>query len=338
MTGVAISGAIPVPRIKLDLRPLWLVLAVIAIMLPSIGNVGTWTTLTIAGLAMGMIIFVVASGLTLVFGLMDVLNFGHGVFITVGAYLAMSVMGGLGSWSDSPSALLNVGVIVAALLVSAASVAAVGFAFEKVLIRPVYGMPLKQILVTMGGTIIGEEMIKMVWGPDQFALSLPSVLRGSIAIGDASVEKCRLLAVVVGLIILAGLVWTLNRTKVGLLVRAGVQDREMVEAFGYRIRRLFIGVFVGGAALAGLGGALWAMYQQALVPQVGTQLNALILIVIIMGGLGSTIGCFVGALLVGLATNYVGFLAPKAALFSTIALMVGVLLWRPRGLYPVDQV
>jgi branched-chain amino acid transport system permease protein len=119
------------------------------------------------------------------------------------------------------------------------------------------------------------------------------------------------------------------------LIRAGVQDREMVEALGYRIRRLFVGVFVAGSALAGLGGVLWAFYQQSVIPQIGAQVNVLIFIVIIIGGLGSTFGCFIGALLVGLIANYIGFLAPKVALFSTIGLMVGVLLWRPQGLYPV---
>ena len=133
------------------------------------------------------------------------------------------------------------------------------------------------------------------------------------------------------------LAWTLTRTKIGLLIRAGVQDREMVESLGYRIRRLFVGVFVAGSALAGLGGVMWGLYQQNVIPQIGAQVNVLIFIVIIIGGLGSTLGCFVGALLVGLMANYTGFLAPKVALFSNIALMVAVLLWRPQGLYPVTQ-
>jgi branched-chain amino acid transport system permease protein len=137
--------------------------------------------------------------------------------------------------------------------------------------------------------------------------------------------------------VFAALLWALNRTKVGLLVRAGVQDREMVEALGYRIRRLFVGVFVAGSALAGLGGMLWGLYQQIVVPQIGAQVNVLIFIVIIIGGLGSTLGCFVGALAVGLLANYAGFLAPKVALVSNIALMVAVLLWRPQGLYPVTN-
>jgi branched-chain amino acid transport system permease protein len=212
-----------------------------------------------------------------------------------------------------------------------------GWVFERLIIRPVYGMHLKQILITMGGMIIGEELIKVVWGPEQIALPLPESLRGSFIFGDAAVEKYRLLAVLVGVAVFAAMVWTLNRTKVGLLVRAGVQDREMVESLGYRIRQLFIGVFVVGSALAGLGGVMWGLYQQSVIPQMGAQVNVLIFIVIIIGGLGSTTGALIGALLVGLMANYTGFLAPKVALFSNIALMVAILLWRPQGVYPVTN-
>ena len=146
-----------------------------------------------------------------------------------------------------------------------------------------------------------------------------------------------MLAVLIGLVVFAALLWVLNRTKLGLLIRAGVQDREMVESLGYRIERLFVAVFVAGSALAGLGGVMWGLYQQSVTPQIGAQVNVLIFIVIIIGGLGSTLGCFVGALLVGLVANYAGFAAPKVALFSNIALMVAILLWRPRGLYPVTN-
>ena len=214
---------------------------------------------------------------------------------------------------------------------------AVGLAFERYIVQPVYGQHLKQILITMGGMIIGEELIKVIWGPAQIALPLPETLRGSLFLGEAAIEKYRLLAVVVGLAVFAALTWVLTRTKLGLLIRAGVQDREMVEALGYRIKRLFVGVFVVGSALAGLGGVLWGLYQQTVTPQMGAQVNVLIFIVIIIGGLGSTGGALIGALLVGLMANYTGFLAPKVALFSNIALMVGVLLWRPQGVYPVTN-
>ena len=166
-------------------------------------------------------------------------------------------------------------------------------------------------------------------------LSLPEALRGAISIGDVTIDRFRLVAVVVGGVVLAALLYTLNRTKIGLLIRAGVQDREMVESLGYRIRRLFVGVFAAGSALAGLGGCLWGMNAQIVFPQIGGQVNVLLFIVIIIGGLGSTLGCLVGALLIGLMTNYIGFVAPTLTMFSSIGLMVAVLLWRPQGLYPV---
>jgi branched-chain amino acid transport system permease protein len=326
-----------IPKAQFDWRPLALVAVLMALALPAIGSPSTWLTLTIAGLAMGLIVFIIASGLTLVFGLMDVLNFGHGVFIALGAFVATSVLGGMADWTGAASLWRNLGAVFLAMLAAMAVAGAIGFAFERVIVRPVYGMHLKQILITMGGMIVGEEIIKVIWGPTQIPLPLPETLRGAFLIGDAAVEKYRLLAVAIGLVVFAAMLWTLNRTKVGLLVRAGVQDREMVESLGYRIRRLFVGVFVTGSALAGLGGVLWGLYQQNVVPQIGAQVNVLIFIVIIIGGLGSTLGCFVGALLVGLMANYTGFLVPKVALFSNIGLMVAILLWRPRGLYPVTN-
>ncbi len=322
---------------ELDWKPMALVPALALIALPAVGSGSTWLTLTVAGLAMGMIIFIIASGLTLVFGLMDVLNFGHGVFIALGAFVATTVLASMGSYTTADSLWLNLVALLPAMLVAMAVAGALGWVFERLIIRPVYGMHLKQILITMGGMIIGEEMIKVIWGPEQIALPLPESLRGSFIFGDAAVEKYRLLAVLVGAAVFAAMVWTLNRTKVGLLVRAGVQDREMVESLGYRIRQLFIGVFVVGSALAGLGGVMWGLYQQTVTPQMGAQVNVLIFIVIIIGGLGSTLGALIGALLVGLMANYTGFLVPKVALFSNIALMVAILLWRPQGVYPVTN-
>jgi branched-chain amino acid transport system permease protein len=322
---------------ELDLKPLLLVPLLALIALPLIGSPSSWLTLTVAGLAMGMIIFVIASGLTLVFGLMDVLNFGHGVFIALGAFVATSVLGSMSDWTQSANVWLNLAAVLPAMWVAMAVTAALGLAFERFIVQPVYGQHLKQILITMGGMIMGEELIKVIWGPQQIPLPLPEGFRGAWLLGDAAIEKYRMFAVVIGLLVFAGLAWLLNRTKVGLLIRAGVQDREMVESLGYRIHRLFVGVFVMGSALAGLGGVLWGMYQQSVVPQMGAHVNVLIFIVIIMGGLGSTLGALIGALLVGLMANYTGFLFPKLALFSNIALMVAVLLWRPQGVYPITN-
>ncbi|HEX5390499.1 MAG TPA: branched-chain amino acid ABC transporter permease [Burkholderiaceae bacterium] len=318
-----------------DYKPLLLVPLLALIALPLTGSASTWLTLTVAGLAMGMIVFVIASGLTLVFGLMDVLNFGHGVFIALGAFVATSVFAAMGTYVEADSFWLNLMALLPAMLVAMAVAGALGYVFERFIVKPVYGQHLKQILITMGGMIIGEELIKVIWGPQQIAMPLPVSLRGAFIFGEAAVEKYRVLAVLVGALVFLAMVWTLNRTKVGLLIRAGVQDREMVESLGYRIVRLFIGVFVAGSALAGLGGVMWGLYQQTVIPQMGAQVNVLIFIVIIIGGLGSTTGALIGALLVGLMANYTGFLAPKVALFSNIALMVAILLWRPQGVYPV---
>jgi len=321
----------------LDYKPLVLVPLLALVVLPFIGSASTWLTLTVAGLAMGMIIFIIASGLTLIFGLMDVLNFGHGVFIALGAFVATSVLGLMADWTGSGELWRNLVAVLPAMLAAMLVAGALGIVFERFLVRPVYGNHLKQILITMGDAIIGEELIKVVWGPQQIPLPLPAGMQGSWFIGDAAVEKYRVVAVVVGLVVFAGLAWVLARTKVGLLIRAGVQDREMVEALGYRIRRLFIGVFVVGCALAGLGGVMWGLYQQNVIPQMGGQVLILIFIVLIIGGLGSTGGALIGALLVGLMANYTGFLLPKGALFSNIALMVAILLCGPQGVYAVGN-
>ena len=320
-----------------DYTPLLLVPLLALLAWPLVGSSSTWVTLTAAGLAMGLIIFIIASGLTLIFGLMDVLNFGHGVFIALGAFLATTVLGGLSGWTTVAALGPNLAALMAAVTVGMLAAAALGLAFERFIVRPVYGQHLKQILITMGGMIMGEELIKVVWGPEQRPLPLPEALRGSLLVGDAAIEKYRLIAMVVGLAVFAALAWTLGRTKIGLLIRAGVHDREMVESLGYRIRRLFVGVFIMGSALAGLGGVMWGLYQQNVTPQIGSHVNVLIFIVIIIGGLGSTGGALIGALLVGLMANYTGFLAPKVALFSNIALMAAVLLCRPQGIYAVTQ-
>lgn len=332
----AIDTGAALPRRRIDIAPALTPLLVAAVAAPFIGSPSTFVTLTVAGLAMGMMIFTMASGLTLVFGLMDVLNFGHGAFISLGAYVATLVLLPLAAWSQADSLGLNLGVLLLALFAAVAACAAAGFVFERVLIVPVYGQHLKQILVTIGGAIVAEQLLYALFGPQQIALPLPTALRGSIVIGDAAIEKYRIIATIIGLIVFAAQMLILNRTKIGLLIRAGVENREMVEALGYRIDRLFVGVFMAGSGLAGLGGALWALYREQAHASMGGELLVLVFIVIIVGGLGSVGGCFTGAVLVALIANYAGFLAPKLALISNILLMVVVLLWRPRGLYPAS--
>ncbi len=176
-----------------------------------------------------------------------------------------------------------------------------------------------------------------IWGAQPLALAKPALLRGSFTVGGAAIEHYRVVAIVLGLAVFVGMELVLNRTRLGLLVRAGVENREMVESLGFRIRRLFVGVFVAGTALAGVGGAMWAIYQELVTAAIGSDMTILVFIIVIIGGLGSVTGCFAGSVLVGLVANYVGFLAPTLALGSNIAAMVAILLWRPRGLFPLAK-
>ncbi|WP_238547657.1 branched-chain amino acid ABC transporter permease [Meridianimarinicoccus roseus] len=297
----------------------------------------SWVTLTLAGLAMGMMVFLMASGLTLIFGLMDVINFGHGAFVSLGAFVGVSVLAALAGWMAAPSLPLNLAAVGAAVLAAMAVTGAAGYAFERVIVRPVYGAHLKQILVTVGGLIIAEQLIYVIWGPAEIYISRPEMLKGAMVFGGVALETYRLLAVAVGLAVFAVMGAVLRLTRIGLIVRAGVQDGEMVEALGYRLRRVFIGVFVTGSALAGLGGVLWALYQEVVTAHMGADLMVLVFVVVIIGGLGSVTGCFLGALMIGLVQNYTAFVEPKLALVSTIAVLVLVLMWRPTGMLARDR-
>ncbi|CAN5126527.1 branched-chain amino acid ABC transporter permease [soil metagenome] len=332
-----LAAAEPLPQTKRDFIPLLLPVILALVIIPFIGSPSTWVTLTIASLAMGMMIFIMASGLTLVFGLMDVLNFGHGAFIAVGAYVATLVLVPMSGYVQADSLWLNLAALAPAALLSMAVSGALGLVFERVLILPVYGNHLKQILITMGGLIVAEQALYALWGPQRIPLPLPTSLRGSFIFGDVAIAKYRVLAMIVGLVVFGFILLVLNRTKIGLLIRAGVENREMVEALGYRIKRLFLGVFMAGSALAGLGGIMWGLYREEIHAAMGADLMVLVFIVIIIGGLGSIGGCFIGAILVAMIANYGGFLIPKLALVSNILLMVAVLMWRPRGLYPVTN-
>jgi branched-chain amino acid transport system permease protein len=307
-------------------------LAAIALLL--IADFSTWTTLTVAGLAMGMMIFLMASGLSLIFGLMDVLNFGHSAFISFGAFIAASVLAALSSWVTGGSAALNLLALMAAIGAATAFGTVAGWLFERVIVRPVYRDHLRQILITIGALIVAEQLILAIWGGAPIPVPKPAVLRGSLIIGDVNIEIYRIFAFLLGLAVYIAMHFALNRTRIGLLIRAGVENREMVEALGFRIDRLFIGVFMAGSALAAMGGAMWAGYQSLITPLLGAEMLIIVFIVVIIGGLGSIQGSLLGAILVGLMTNYVAFLAPKVSLASNMLLMMAVLLWRPYGLRP----
>lgn len=232
--------------------PLLLLPALILLGYLAMPSSSSWLTLTVSGLAMGMMIFIMASGMTLVFGLMDVINFGHGAFISVGAFVGVSVLLLLGDMTGAPSVLLNLAAILLAVIGAMAATGVMGWAFERVIVKPVYGAHLKQILVTMGGLIVVEQLILVLWGPDEIYIRRPETLQGAITFAGAAMEKYRLLAVGFGLALFVAMRLVLRRTRIGLIVRAGVENGEMVQALGYRLRAVFIGVFIAGSALAGL--------------------------------------------------------------------------------------
>ena len=307
----------------------------ILIAIPLINSFPAWLTLTVAGIAMGMMLFLMASGLTLIFGLMDVITFAHGAFISLGAYLATDVVRAMPHLIENPSWVAALTVLTAALVLGIIVTGVAGWLFEAVIIRRVYGSHLRQILITVGGLIVLQELLVVIWGANPIPVQKPAALRGSIIVAGAAIETFRLVAVALGIAVCLALQYVLSRTRLGLLVRAGVENIEMVEALGFRVRTLFVGVFVAGTALAGVGGVMWGMYQGLVTPAIGPEMMILVFIILIIGGMGSVGGAFIAAILVGLMTNYSGYLTPKLALGANILLMVLVLLWRPRGLFPL---
>src|SRR6185295_3806698 len=227
---------------------------------------------TVAGLAMGMLIFLVAAGLTLIFGLMDVLNFAHGALFSWGAYAGFSVavlVNGYWGWASSGSVLANAGLLLLAVAGAVVVSCALGIALERVIVRPVYGQHLFQILITLGATIVLEELIRIAWGPNDQVMPVPATLMGSWDVADVIVLRFPVAAIALGLVVYAGAMLVLNRTRGGLIVRAGVENGEMVQVMGHNIHRYFTGVFAAGSALAGVGGLMWAMFSQSVRPSMG---------------------------------------------------------------------
>lgn len=283
-----------------------------------------WITLTLGGLSLGAVIFLAAVGLSLVFGLMGVLNFAHGGFVTLGAFLTVLLLGRSGEASA--------GRLLLALAGAAGGGAVAGVVVERLFVRPVLGMPLSQILMTLGAGLLLTQILIALFGADPLPLPRPPVLQGMLFIGGSPVDPYRLAVIGLGggVMLLLHLLGRLSR--IGLFLRAAVENREMVDALGVETRHLFRAVFVTGAALAGLGGGVYALHTGMVTADLGNDILILAFITVIIGGIGSVGGCFIGALLAGLTFDYAAFLWPKLALGSDILLLLLILLWRPQGL------
>ncbi|MEX2104177.1 MAG: branched-chain amino acid ABC transporter permease, partial [Bacilli bacterium] len=208
-----------------------------------------------------------------------------------------------------------------------------GFIMERFIIKPVYGNHIQQILITLGVMIVLSELLKVVWGPNQLSALPPEYLSGSWEIGGVIIIKYRLFIIAVGLLVLTGILYLLNRTKVGLIVRAGVMNKEMVEALGINIKKIFMLVFMLGSAMAALSGVLLGPYSGVIHADMGMQFAILAFIVVVIGGMGNILGSALAAILVGLSGAFMAYYVPDAALAVNMLLMTVVLLFKPSGLF-----
>ncbi len=290
------------------------------------------------GLQLGLMLFLLAAGLTLVFGIMDMINLAHGSLYMIGAYIAAAVIGASGSF------LLGIAGAVAGTVV-------IGVGLEIALLRRLYRRThLSQVLATFAVILIANEIVRMIWGSQPIMLNTPPALSGPLEIGGFRYPAYRLVVIAVGLLAALLLYWLVTRTRAGMWVRAGASDREMAEVMGVDTRRLFTFVFAIGAALSAVAGALLG---PLLAVQVGMGENVLILafVVISIGGIGSIRGALVGSLLVGLLDTigraFLPFLfrqmfppviageaGPAVASVLIYVLMAAVLYFRPTGLFP----
>ncbi|CAM3374182.1 branched-chain amino acid ABC transporter permease [Stackebrandtia soli] len=280
----------------------------------------TFLLLTVTGLGLASLYFLVSSGLSLIFGLMDVLNFAHGAFLTCGGYLAWVIVDATGSFT--------LGVLIAV-----PAVAALAALIEVTLLRRWYGNHVPQILLTVGLLLAITALIRAMFGPDARTIKTPQWMNEVTEVLGAHIPNDRLLVIGIAVAVYAALALFLAKTRYGLVIRAGVENRPMVTALGIDVRRAFTLVFAIGGALAALAGALAAAVNNAVSPEQGMSLLIFAFIVVIIGGLGSILGSALAAVLVGMFQQYANFYAAVGAGdLIVVLLLVGVLLARPQGL------
>jgi branched-chain amino acid transport system permease protein len=286
----------------------------------------TFLLLTITGLGLGAMYFLIASGLSLIYGLMGVLNFAHGAFLTVGAYGMWFTESKLGGVPVLPRFLLGA---LAGLVVGGVFAALV----ELVLIRPLYKRHIEQVLVTVGLALATVALVTAIWGNDARTVAAPRWLGDTTTIGGAHIPNDRWVEIITAIVVLLGLNAFLRRTRYGLIIRAGVENRAMVTALGIDVRRAFTLVFAIGGVAAAVAGVLSNVYFGTIDPQRGTSLLIFAFIVVVIGGLGSLRGTAVAAVVVGLVQQYANYYASSGLGDLSVVLLLGiVLLARPRGL------
>jgi len=271
------------------------------------------------GLSFGALLFLLASGLTLVFGLMRIINLAHGAFYMIGGYLGVVVAGLTGNLLAGIAA----GVVV---------VAATAFVVEFVLLRFVRGQELPEVLLTIGVSFVIADLCLAIFGGDPQPLPSSAMVQGSMTIGDLTYPWYRIFVIAVAIAIGLALVIVQHRTRIGAIVRAGVDDREIISAMGINIAWVFTGMFVVGAALAAIGGTIGAGVL-SVRPGIQDEVLLYALVVIIIGGLGSVPGAAIASILIGLIDAFAKAWIPEFAYFTIFAPMAIVLVLRPSGLF-----
>lgn len=276
---------------------------------------------TMNGIQYGLLLFLIASGLTLILGIMDIINLAHGALYMVGAYLAW--------WLTAQTGHLFIAIVLALPLAIL-----LGVVIERLLIDRLYDRShLDQVLLTFGLILILDAAQSMLWGDDVHSVPVPDMLDGSFLLtSNLSYPVYRVFLSVVCLVIALAMWYVIRRTRLGMIVRAGATNREMVSALGIDVRRVYTIVFAVGTALAAFAGMIAAPIA-SVFPGMGTGVLIIGFVVVVIGGLGSIKGAFIGALLVGLVQTWGTVLVPSLASAVIYALMAAVLLWRPRGLF-----
>jgi branched-chain amino acid transport system permease protein len=275
-------------------------------------------------LQMGVLLFLISSGLSLIFGLMHVVNLAHGALYMVGAYFALTVV-------------RHVDSFMLALVLAPLLTAVLGAVLERLLLRRTYGRGMHpQVLLTFGLVFCFDELVRIIWGSQIQTIELPAALAGTFTIGGMLVPAYRTFVVVVGVVAIAALLLLFNRTRLGAQVRASVDDREMAAALGIDVKRLFTVLFALGAALAGLGGAL-AVPLFTAYPGMGSEILISALVVVVVGGMGSLMGALLASMLVAFAMVFGQVVLAEFATAMIYVVLIGVLLFRPQGLMGVAR-
>jgi branched-chain amino acid transport system permease protein len=269
----------------------------------------------------GLLLFLLASGLTLIFGIMGIINLAHGSFYMVGAYLAFSLSELTGNFALA----ILIGIPLSLLL---------GLVLERLFMRPLYARDhLAQVLLTYGLILIFEEMRSVLWGDDVHSVAVPAPLDFSVALGATqSYPVYRLFISAVCLVLAGAMAWLIQRTRLGMMIRAGAANRDMAQALGIDIRLLNAGVFAAGVALAAFAGMLAAPVS-SVFPGMGGQILIICFVVVVIGGIGSIRGAMLAAMLVAIADTFGKVLLPEAAGVAVYVVMALVLVWRPTGLF-----